>query len=281
MAFENLQKSLTFSELFLPSVTCLSVVLSEWLSIHHALLPQTYQIESEKHPLLLFQILPSLLFLKNIRSFEYATGSAWDFLFCIIATLSNTQHPYFHHWKPGKQPHPASLPQSLHFDLSVAVAKLDSSPYPSFVATSSASSSASGIAPGSAAKSTHTSSDADPSPNSKRHRIKAGITGFPEIQLLKKAALEQVALHISWYSDYEDTCFTGGGKSVEGVGMVSSHVSSRYSSAARCCLVEFKYEGLTTLQVLSNDDLKENDPAAPNGGAAQGDKDRYTIWEHL
>ncbi|KAF6241884.1 hypothetical protein HO173_000596 [Letharia columbiana] len=139
---------------------------------------------------------------------------------------------------------------------SIAVAELDSSPNASPVAASSASSSTSSTAVASTGSGTGTdgSSGATASSSITPNGIKAGVAGFPDIVNTNKAALDQYAPYISWYSDYwpNTTDFTSGTKTVKGIGML-----------------------------WGNGDLNETDPTAPIGTAAADDKNRYAAYTDL
>lgn len=157
--------------------------------------------------------------------------SAYASVICTIATLSNAQHPRFHQWNHG---FPGAVSPSSTASIapistpSVAIAELDKSPDPSPVAASSASRSKSSTAPSSAVGGTSSRSGATSSSNITPNGIKAGVAGFPGIQITNKAALGQYAPYISWYSDYwpNTTDFTSGGKTVKGIGMVSPRFSA-------------------------------------------------------
>lgn len=158
--------------------------------------------------------------------------SAYASVLCTIATLSSAQHPHFHQWNHNG-PAGAALPSSTASIApsstvsvstpSVAVAELDSSPISSIVVAGSASSSTSSIAANSAVSGTGSSSGATSSSSISPNGIKAGVAGFPQIQITNKAALAQYADYISWYSDYwpNTTDFVSGTKTVKGIGMVS------------------------------------------------------------
>ena len=214
---------------------------------------------------------------------------AYASVLCMIAALSNAQHPHFHQWNhcgpPGAVSQSSIASTAPTSTPSVAVAELDSSPDPSAVAASSASSTgntASSAAVSGTGSSSGAASSSSLTPNGK----KAGVAGFPQIQITNKAALGQYAPYISWYSDYwpNTTDFTSGGTTVKGIGMVSSQsptcpffsIASPFSAFILC-----KHEALTTSQLWGNGDLNETDPTAPIGNAAQDDTNRYNAFVDL
>ncbi|CAF9942971.1 MAG: hypothetical protein ALECFALPRED_010343 [Alectoria fallacina] len=185
---------------------------------------------------------------------------AYASLLYTFAALSDAQHPHFHQWShygpPGAiSPSPTAsssstasiAPTSIP---SVAVAALVSSPDPSPVVAGNASSNASSTAATSSTSDSGAISSSSITPNGN----KAGVAGFPGIQITNKAALDRYAPFISWYSDYwpNTTDFNSAGKTVKGIGML-----------------------------WGNGDLNETDPTAPIGDAATDDKDRYTAFKDL
>lgn len=190
--------------------------------------------------------------------------SAYASVLCTIATLSSAQHPHFHQWNHNGPAGAASASSAASTIApsstasvstpSVAVAELDSSPISSIVVAGSASSSTSSIAANSAVSGTGSSSGATSSSSISPNGIKAGVAGFPQIQITNKAALAQYADYISWYSDYwpNTTDFVSGTKTVKGIGML-----------------------------WGNGDLNETDATAPIGNAAQDDSNRYKAYEDL
>ena len=153
--------------------------------------------------------------------------AAYASILCTIAALSSAQHPHFHQWDYYHAP-PAAPPSSTASiaptsTQSVAVVELNASTGPSPVAASSASSSSSDTAPSSAVSDTGSSSGGASSSSITPNGIKAGVAGFPQIQITNKAALAQYAPYISWYSDYwpNTTDFTSGANTTKGIGMVS------------------------------------------------------------
>ena len=142
---------------------------------------------------------------------------------CTNIALSSAQHAHYHQWIHHASRRAVSLSSTASTaptsTSSVAVAELDSSPNPSpsSVAASSAPSGTSGTAPSSAVSGSTSSSSLTPKGN------KAGLGGFPKIQVNNEAALDQYAPYVSWYSDYwpNTTDYTSGTYTVKGIGMVS------------------------------------------------------------
>ena len=153
---------------------------------------------------------------------------AYASVLCMIVALSNAQHPHFHQWNyyapPGLIPQSATASTAPISTSSVSVAELDSSPDPSPIAASSASSSAVNTSPSSAVSDTGSSSGTTSTSSLTPNGKKAGVAGFPQIQITNKAALGQYASYISWYSDYSPNTadFTSDGATVKGIGMVST-----------------------------------------------------------
>lgn len=158
--------------------------------------------------------------------------SAYASVLCTIATLSSAQHPHYHQWNhngPAGAVSASSIASIAPSSTaptstpSVAVAELDSSPDASLGVASSAPSSTSGTAANPAVSGTGSSTGATSSSSISPSGIKAGVAGFPKIQITNKAALDQYAPYISWYSDYwpNTTDFPSGTKTVKGIGMVS------------------------------------------------------------
>ncbi len=151
---------------------------------------------------------------------------AYVSVLCMIVALSNAQHPHFHQWNhytpPGVVPQIATASTAPISTASVLVAELDSSPDPSPVAASSVSSSAVNTSPSSTVSDTGSSSGTASTSSLTPNGKKAGVAGFPQIQITNKAALGQYASHISWYSDYWPNTpdFTSDGATVKGIGMV-------------------------------------------------------------
>ncbi|KAM0803714.1 glycosyl hydrolase catalytic core-domain-containing protein [Usnea florida] len=178
--------------------------------------------------------------------------SIFPSILCINVAFSSAQYAHYHQWNHHASRGPVSLSSTASTapssTPSVAVAELDSSPSYSSVAASSAPSGTSGTASSSAANGSTSTSSLTPKGN------KAGLGGFPDIQINNKAALDQYAPYISWYSDYwpNTTDYPSGQYTIKGIGML-----------------------------WGNGDLNETDPTAPIGDAAQGDKDRYAAFEAL
>lgn len=185
--------------------------------------------------------------------------SAYASVLCTIAALSNAQPPHFHQWNhygPPGAVSPTSAASTISAaspasssTASVAVVELDGSSEASSVVRSSASSTTSSSGSVTAATS---SSSITPK------GLKAGIAGFPGIQVTNAAILDQFASYISWYSDYwpNTTDYTGNGSTLTGIGML-----------------------------WGNGDLNETDPTITNetliAEAATGDTDRYNEYGTL
>ena len=164
--------------------------------------------------------------------------SACTPVLCIIFALSNAQRSHLHHWNHYEPQVPTSLgsivPTVSSPTPSISVRDLNSSPNSSPVTASSASSSNTVNAPHSTASDTSSSSGASSSSGITPNGIKAGLAGFPKIQTTNKAALDQFAPHISWYSDYwpNTTDFQSGVNNLKGIGMVRFQKPTHHSSNA-------------------------------------------------
>ena len=145
-------------------------------------------------------------------------------ILCTNIALSSAQHAHYqqwnHHASRGAVSPRSTASTAPTSTPSVAIAELDSSPNPSSVAASIAPSGTSGTAPSSAVSGSISSSSLTPKGN------KAGLGGFPKIQINNKAALDQYAPYVSWYSDYwpNTTDYTSGTYTIKGIGMVSSQI---------------------------------------------------------
>ena len=159
---------------------------------------------------------------QNYQILKMRYMSIFASILCINVALSRARHAHAHQWNHHASRGTVSLSSSASTaptsTPSVAVAELDSSPNPSSITASSASSGTSGNAPSSAVSGSTSSSSLTPNGN------KAGLGGFPKIQINNKAALDQYAPYISWYSDYwpNTTDYTSGTYTIKGIGMVSS-----------------------------------------------------------